>query len=214
MLLRQLQRCLQDIYELDMEHDIDQFVCTDRDLVEILDTSFNPRNVSEKLLLRQHGDTVDVTLYLDAQMLNFLALHDPLRYLHPGNLSQYWSALEGISHFTYFAWNTGFDRPVSLLEMELQAEVDKFITSLYLLTSQRHATDRLHGYLFANVRFDSNLSAGEHGRYRVANEYAAWYCAWLYRTYVNRGQSRAITNEIRRFYRLPHTRKTQYIDTL
>ncbi len=214
MLLTQLQQCLQEIYELDIGHDINQFVCTDRALIALLDASVNARDIPEKLLLRQEGDTVDVTLYLDAALLSHLAVHDPVQYLHAGNLAQYWITLEGISHFIYFAWNSHYDRPVSLFEMELQAEVDKYITSLFWLTSQHKAIDTLHASLFADVQFDAQLSPGEHERYRLANEYAAWYCAWLQRTYIERGQSRAITNEVRRFYRLPHTRKTRYIDAL
>ena len=36
-------------------------------------------------------------------------------------------ALEGVSHFLYLIWNASFDRSVTLLEMELQAEIDKFV---------------------------------------------------------------------------------------
>ncbi len=214
MLLSRLQQCLQSIYELDIEHDVSHFVCSDRDLVAQLDRSRHARELPEKLLLCQDGDTVAVTLYLDAGLLAGLAGDDPLDSLHAGNLAAYWAALEGISHFIYFAWNSRHDRPVSLLEMELQAEVDKFITSLFLLTSQRHQFSDLHASLFSGVSFDPRLSAEEHTRYRLANEYAAWYCAWLYRNFVDRGRHHALTREIRRFYRLPHTRKTRYIDSL
>ena len=45
------------------------------------------------------------------------------------NLADFWSALEGVSHFTYYAWNAARDKSVSLFELELQAEVDKFVTT-------------------------------------------------------------------------------------
>ena len=53
--------------------------------------------------------------------------------LNENNVADYWTALEGVSHFTYYAWNAARDKPVSLFELELQAEVDKFVTTGILL---------------------------------------------------------------------------------
>ncbi len=47
-----------------------------------------------------------------------------------------WTALEGVSHFVYLAWNAGHDKPVSLLELEMQAEVDKYVGSYWLMRRQ------------------------------------------------------------------------------
>ena len=56
--------------------------------------------------------------------------------LHDGNVADYWTALEGVSHFLYLAWNAGHDKPVSLLELEMQAEVDKYVASYWLMRRQ------------------------------------------------------------------------------
>ncbi len=57
----------------------------------------------------------------------------PLVRLNESNVADYWTALEGVSHFHYFAWNAGHDKPVTLLELELQAEIDKYVASYLLL---------------------------------------------------------------------------------
>ena len=77
-----------------------------------------------------------LSLYLDPALLRRLAAADPLERLHGGNVADCLTALEGVSHFLYLVWNASHDRPVSLLELEMQAEVDKFIVSHWLLRRQ------------------------------------------------------------------------------
>ena len=62
---------------------------------------------------------------------------DPLEALDEGNLADYCTALEGVSHFHYLVWSLARGRNVSLLELELQAEVDKYASAVALLTRQR-----------------------------------------------------------------------------
>src|SRR5437762_13493477 len=85
-----------------------------------------------------------------------LAPEDPLRRLHAGNLADCWTALEGVSHFLYLAWNAGHDRPVSLLELEMQAEVDKYVVSYWLLRRQfpPRLPAQLPRMLFQRTRID------------------------------------------------------------
>ena len=84
--------------------------------------------------------SVALSLYLDPALLERLARADPLVRLHAGNVADYWTALEGVSHFLYLAWNAGHDKPVSLLELEMQAEVDKYVASYWLLRRQLPGT--------------------------------------------------------------------------
>ncbi len=77
-----------------------------------------------------------LSLYLDPALLRRLEAADPLERLHGGNVADCLTALEGVSHFLYLVWNASHDRAVSLLELEMQAEVDKFIVSHWLLRRQ------------------------------------------------------------------------------
>src|SRR6202008_3895610 len=79
---------------------------------------------------------IAMSLYLDPELLERLGRADPMERLHDGNVAGYWTALEGVSLFLYLAWNAGHDKPVSLLELEMQAEVDKYVASYWLMRRQ------------------------------------------------------------------------------
>src|SRR5690606_39576234 len=90
--LRGIQRHLERIYELDVPCDVDQFLTTDRALARLLDSSPTAREISEKLLLREGEDELDITLYLDAAVIEVLGANDPLKSLNEDNLEQFWTA--------------------------------------------------------------------------------------------------------------------------
>jgi len=106
-----------------------------------------------------------MSLYLDPELLERLDRADPMERLHDGNVADYWTALEGVSHFLYLAWNAGHDKPVSLLELEMQAEVDKYVASYWLM--RRQFPDRfpaeLLRLLFERTRIDPRLGCWTRG---------------------------------------------------
>ena len=161
------------------------------------------------------GGAAAVGLFLDPQLLERLALANPLQALHAGNLADYWTALEGVSHFIYLAWNAGHDRGVSLLELELQAEIDKYVSSWLLLREQDPARypAELHRLLFERSRVDVRLAGERCELYREANQYAARFCRRLERQLSDRGAptGREVLAELRRFYRLSRERKMTHI---
>ena len=105
------------------------------------------------------------------------------------------------------------DRAVTLLEMELQAEVDKFVATAALLRRQgEQPPRRLHDWLFTHTKLAAELSAAEQERYARANHYAAKYCRKLWPQLSSRGGWDAARNELRRFYRLTRRAKIDHID--
>jgi len=123
-----------------------------------------------------------------------------------------------VSHFVYLVWNASYDRQITLLELELQAEVDKYIASLWLLRSRNpeRSPAELHYLLFERARVDDVLAGDRAGLYRTANRYAARFCRRLARTLRPAGsaaQAAAIA-ELRRFYRLGRERKLQHIERI
>ncbi len=116
-----------------------------------------------------------------------------------------------MSHFNCVAWKAVQDRTVTLLELELQGEIDKFVSTVLLALGQ-DGTDlsrRVHGWLFDDVRFHDELDDEQLDRYRFANDYAARYCHRLRRQLV-RNQERAL-RELRQFYRLQLSDKISHI---
>jgi hypothetical protein len=212
MLLQQLQDLLAGIYDLPTEYSVYDFLFTER---ERLPSSARETGTDEQVLVLEQGDAAAVGVFLDAGLLQRLASSNPLEALHGGNLADYWTALEGVSHFLCLAWNAGHDRGVTLLELELQGEIDKYISSWWLLRGQdpeRHPAE-LHHLLFERARIDLTLAGDRRELYRAANRYAARFCRRLERQLSAQAARVRLETlaELRRFYRLSRERKMAHI---
>lgn len=216
MLLNRLQGHLERIYEVRSEYRVTDFLIDDPVLAQHLDTTPNARDIPEKLLIRQEGDAVDLALYLDPELLKRLDADDPTESLHGNNLHDFWTALEGISHFLYLTWNARHERSVTLLEMELQAEVDKYILAAFLLGAQTRGRvpGTLHRHLFKDARFDERLNETERRRYHSANYFAGRFCSYLQKEFFRPGARSGLFNALRRFYRLSQQRKIEAVRLL
>ena len=102
-------------------------------------------------------------------------------------------------------------RRVSALELELQAEVDKYVTCLLLLLSRGARAGALRTRLFDAFELAPGLDAEERDRYLVANANARTYATRLEQRYVERGAVVEMLAELRWFYRLGVTEKLEHI---
>ena len=165
----------------------------------------------EQLLLREEGPELALTVYIDAAVLERLAAHDPIAHLGEANLADYCTAMEGVSHFQYVIWSVRCGRQLSLLELELQAEVDKYAVAVCLLSAQGRtgATAQLWHRLFDAVGFVAGLGAEQLRRYQEANHHAARFCQRLQRQYLHarRFRPEAWLRALREFYRAAHHQK-------
>jgi hypothetical protein len=217
MLLTRLQDLISGIYDVSIAHDVYDFLVTDRGH---LPAAARTGESDEELIVEQpaeeDGGEVGMSLYLDPGLLKRLSLADPMVRLHDGNVADYWTALEGVSHFLYLAWNAGHDRPVSLLELEMQAEIDKYVASYWLMREQLPGRfpSELLSVLFERTRIDPRLARGREGMYRDASRYAEKFCRRLEQSLRGaRGDSGGeVLAELRRFYRLTNTRKLAHIE--
>ena len=212
MVLQQMQDLLANIYDLPTEYRVYDFLFTER---ERLPHAVRESDTDEQVLVLEQGDSASVGLFLDPRLLQRLAAANPVETLHGGNLADYWTALEGVSHFLYLAWNAGYNRGVTLLELELQAEIDKYVASWWLLREQdpgRYPAE-LHHLLFERAHVDMRLAGERAELYRAANQYAARFCRRLERLLsVQAARVRGETlAELRRFYRLSRERKMTHI---
>ena len=213
MVLQALQKLLSGIYDVPLTHDVAEFLVTDRGR---LPPALLGNDADEQVLVAEEGGTLWLSLYLEPGVLQRLASANPLEALHAGNIADYWTALEGVSHFIYLVWNASYDRPVTLLELELQGEIDKYVSSLWLLREQnpRRFPPELHYLLFDHARVDAILAGERKGLYRRANSYAARFCRRLAHTLRPAGPAAqgAAISELRQFYRLSRERKLRHIE--
>ncbi len=214
MVLRGLQALLGRLYDVELDYDVYDFLVTDRGALVGITPHNDSRLLDEALLVAETSDGAGVSLYLDAALLERLEQTDPLGALTEHNLADFCTALEGVSHFVYTLWRLGGDAPVSLLELETQAEVDKYAATVFLLAHQQGGPfpAQVHPRLFDRVHFDARLLPEQYERYRTAHRCAAQYCRRLEQRFVQRGEARveALLRELRKFYRLGSCAKLSY----
>ena len=212
MPLASIQSLLTQIYGIDTPHDVRDFVISGECPAAAGGQDALRRRMAEKLLLVQEEDNLDLALYLDATVVDRLADKDPQRYLGRRNLEDFCTVLEGISHFLYVVYNASRDRSITLLEMELQAEVDKYVGARLLLDHQGSVERRrnLIRHLFEDFSLLEGLNRAEEQRYVNANRFAVQYCYQLDRRYsVVDAQ---YLDELRSFYRANQPRKLSRIN--
>ncbi|MCB1842900.1 MAG: hypothetical protein KDI09_08070 [Halioglobus sp.] len=210
-MLHALQKQLTDLYQVDTAYQIDDFLITDPGLAKRLGANVMLADTDETVLLSEDDDGMSLSVFLDEDLLQRLAERDPLRRLRAGHLSDLWTVIEGVSHFICLVFRAQRETAVTLLELEMQAEVDKFVGT-WLLAVQQDDTElaeRLHGWLFDDVRFHPDLSRDQHERYRAANDYAGRFCHGLQKR-LQDGTSVGVS-ELRHFYRLTQTDKISHI---
>jgi hypothetical protein len=214
-MLRPLQQLLEIIYDAPCGHDVREFLLTER---RHLPPSRREAAADEELILVERRRSCSLGLYIDSAVLARLAEHNPMQALTGRNIADFWTALEGVSHFSYLMWNAGHARGISQLELELQGEVDKYIAALWLLRAQHpgHRPRELLPALFVRTRIDPQLPSARQHLYAAATRYAAQFCARLESALLsNRPVLRhAAVAALRRFYRLGSTRKLQHIEQL
>jgi len=90
------------------------------------------------------------------------------------------------------------------MEMELQAEVDKFIllSRYFRERSLDPSPGQLRRLLFESADYHASLDHKERKRYYDASQYAHKYCRDLESRYFNDRGEGPLLNELRRFYRL------------
>ena len=212
-MLAQLQQRLADIYRTEPGHDIRDFLITDRVIADAIGGDAMLTNSEETVFVAEDEGGLALSVYLDSDMLDRLESADPLSRLEPAQLDDLWKVVEGISHFNYLVWRAGHDCSVTLLELEMQAEVDKFVSTLTLLMEQGDTAmlDNIHTWLFEACRLRDELDAEQRQRYSAANDYASRFCHRI-RDRLRGGDLGAL-RELRHFYRLSQTGKISHIHT-
>lgn len=195
--LARVQRGLETLYRVDTGLTVDDFVI-DEPTRDGLAPQRKPR---EQLLVCEEAGEMALALFIDPSALANLAQHDPSHRLGDHNLGDFLLAVEGVSHFIYAIHCARTDRPVTQLELELQAEVDKYVTCLLTTEPETARSETLRHRLFGEAEYEPDLDGDERARYRAANDNAHRYAAWLEETFVAPRRIPEMLAELRRFYR-------------
>jgi hypothetical protein len=195
--LGRVQRGLEALYRVDTGVAVDDFV-----IDEVARDAIKPeRRPREQLLVYEEGDEMSIALFVDPVAIANLVRHDPGNRLGDHNLGDFLLAIEGVSHFIYAIWCARAERPVTQLELELQAEVDKYVTCLLVTDAEPRVSRELRERLFGEPCYELDLDGDERARYRAANDNAHRYAAWLEQVFVAPRKIPEMLGELRRFYR-------------
>lgn len=155
-----MQTRLAAAYGLELDLDVRDFVrCA-------------PRGGRERLLLREGGEDLEVALELPGDSVDDTR---PWWAPHDGALQ----IVEGVSHFVKVAERARRALPTTHLELELQAEVDKFVIFGVGRGAGAAEIGALHRTLFEEVVFLHEPDTEPGRLYRLAHRLAARCCRWL-----------------------------------
>ena len=179
-----IQRGLEALYRLDRGADVDAFV-THADEGE-----------REALLVRESEDGLEL-------LLRIPRLGERTVDVDGAGLDPLCQIIEGVSHFVYLADRASHGREATQLELELQAEVDKYVILASALQDFDERTSRrLRERLYEGVAYVHDADTVEGERYRVANGAARRFTGRLERDYVTRARFGELQGELRRFFHL------------
>lgn len=194
------------MYAVRSEYRVKDFLIDEQTAAQLGGTS----RAREELLVSNAEGDLELALYLEPKLLAKVSTHGPQSAMND-NLHDFCEVAEGVSHFVYVVHTATESRQVSLLELEAQAEVDKFaMCTLFHWGAEGEGRARiLMQRLFGEVSFRTELNLEELERYREANRLAKSYCERLF-PYIKAYQFERFLAELRRAYRLGAEAKLQY----
>jgi hypothetical protein len=208
-LLLHVQRRLEALYALEPQAPVTEFILRE-------DEAAGLPGGGSRTLVTQEGDDVSLAVVLDGKVGECLARSDPRVLLDGENLGPFCTLTEEVSHFVYLFFCARSARSVTQLELELQAEVDKYLNVVFLLSLQNEGavSSRLRELIFRRYRLAENLSVEQAERYRTASHLAYRYCGWLEHSFLRPSRLADLARESRRFYRLGQREKLEKIAEL
>jgi hypothetical protein len=125
-----------------------------------------------------------------------------------GQLDTICQLIEGVSHFVYLAERARLGRAATQLELELQAEVDKWVViaaSIRPFDAGRSAS--LRARLYEHVAFVHGAESELGERYRLANAAAHGFVRRLEREFVRGARFSELQGELCRFFHVGQEEK-------
>ncbi|MBN2359920.1 MAG: hypothetical protein JXR83_10740 [Deltaproteobacteria bacterium] len=212
-----LQRHLEGLYRTPRQAPIERFVIDDearRELARRGAIRARP-GAREEVYVLDEGDGLALAVYIDAASRGALERigEDGTLRLAAASFGDFCIALEAVSHFVLLAHRAAGDRPVTQLELELQAEVDKYLAARLLRwrIDCGPLPEALRRALFQRFVLDRALSSEQRERYRMANRCALRYCDFLERSFIAERRFASLLRELRSFFRAPQSARLHRI---
>ncbi len=183
------------------------------DYVVAADAARHLPGTGSRTLVHQDGDGVSLGVVFASEVSERLDRSDPREGLDSDNIGAFCTVIEEVSHFLFLAFCARWQRSVTQLELELQGEVDKYLTTRLTFASKGRSSlaRRLRGVLFRDYRLPADLTTEQSDRYNAASSLADRYCGHLEDSYIGEGRLDDLERDQRRFYRLGQREKLERI---
>lgn len=189
-----VQRSLERLYGIDRVADVHDFI----ELAE--------GGARETLFVREAEDgTLEMSLRLPPLARKVFEVDSS------ADLDPLCQLIEGVSHFVYLAERARVDREATQLEMELQAEVDKYVVLAASLGKMevRHS-EALRARLYDSVSFNDAEGSELGDRYRIANDLAGKFVRRLERDFIAKGRYPELRQQLRLFFHMGQEEKMRF----
>ncbi len=173
----------------------------------------SPGGQGSRVLVRETDRGLRACIYFPDRMIERLERHPPQRGLGERNVDPFATLVEELDHLLCLADRAAREVPVSMLELELQANISKYLVLARFLAGRRGSLSPrrrtwLRYHLFEKVRFVEPDPAVRQ-RYRDARRFAVRFLDG-----ASRLGPRRLLEQLRRFHQEPIDGKLQRIKAL
>lgn len=145
-------------------------------------------------------DNIDIAIYLSDGICKGMV---------SDRLSAVGIVIEEVSHVLYTVFKAINNVQISPLELEVQAEIDRYSVLALRMLNKGKNPSRLLGLLFNNLDIISELSKDEYLRYKTAREIAGHFVKnSLHQNLLEANYKKAL-KDLRRIYRLTGSKKLE-----
>ncbi len=218
-LIKELQRKIEKTYALDTGiTNIEQYIVGDRGYKELyakeeIRTVVNSHS-GARVLIRDTGDALKVSIYYPDVLIRDLEDNDPRLGIHDENIDLCASFVEELDHFLFIAQNYKLNRPFSLLELELQANVTKYLVLKYFIALQKKSLklskfdkEYIRYHLFYKRKYNIE-DTSEKKRYEDAGTFGM-----LYTKHIDLLSHEDRLRDLRQFSRMSCSSKIRHIQS-
>lgn len=211
-LVQQVQSQIEGIYGVCVGQKAADYLIAGHEVSEILQVNDRMALPRELFLVNPNpqDDTLEVALYLNESLTQNLANNPPFKSLNSNNVNDFCTLIEGVSHFVYYLHKMGLEHNVSQLELELQAEIDKYILLSLFSQSGTLSREKLMELLFEDYCLHDKLSSEQVERYETASDLARRFCYKISKSFAA-DDIRPLISRLRHFYSLPQDEKIRQI---
>ncbi len=218
-LINELQRKIEKTYALDTGiTNIEQYIIGDKGYEEFyakekIRTVVNSSS-GARVLIRDAEHTLKVSIYYPDALISKLEDNDPRVGIHDDNIDLCASFVEELDHFLFIAQNYKLNRPFSLLELELQANVTKYLVLKYFVALQNKSIklssydkEYIRYHLFYKRKYDIE-DLLERKRYEDAGKFGM-----IYTKHIDHLSQEDRLRDLRQFSRMTCPSKIRHIQS-